>query len=181
MPVISHPFILFIATLLLTSTLLATTYDSTSADEVAWQLQGEATFRWTVIRVYDGRFYLSDSKYQSDPLNRNVSRKLRFGYNVSISADKIAASGTELLRQNLTNAEWESIAEDVERINQAYRDVSSGDSYELVYLKNSGTRLFMNEEELVQIESPDFGSLYFRIWLGEKPMRASFRDQLLGR
>lgn len=150
-------------------------------EQPKWQLQGEATFRWTLIRVYDGKFYLGDRSRSADPLAPDVSRKLRLDYNVSIAADKIASSGTQLLRENLTDSEWLSIADDVEKINNAYRDVSSGDFYELIYIKNSGTRLMMNQEEIVHIENPAFGSLYFRIWLGENPIRASFRDQLLGK
>lgn len=142
---------------------------------------GETTFRWTVFKVYDASFYLGGEVTESaDPLG-DVPKRLELEYNVSIEAEDFVESGTRLLRQNLSEEEWAAIEEDLDTINRAYRDVDSGDRYSLTYIPGRGTYLDLNGTELTHIENPHFGLYYFRIWLGDEPIRDRARDQLLGK
>ena len=65
------------------------------------------------------------------------------------------------------------------KIDALYQDVEPGDRYALTYVPGAGTELAKNGEPLGVIPGADFASAYFAIWLGDDPIDASLRDQLL--
>lgn len=169
--------------LVLASTLsiMSTTSATVSDRGTDFVLQGEGTFRWTLIRVFDARFYLGvDVPADADPLG-DVPKRLELKYAVSISADDFIASGDKALKATLSEDQLASIQDGVDAINKAYKDVSSGDRYTLTYIPGEGTTLALNDEVLTLIESAEFGQYYFHIWLGKEPVNARLRDRLLGR
>lgn len=170
------PFLVLVSTLSIMSTASATTTDRGTE----FTVQGEGTFRWTLIRVFDARFYLgADVSSDADPLG-DVPKRLELEYAVSISADDFIASGNKALKTTLSSEQLASIQEGVDTINKAYKDVSSGDRYTLTYIPGEGTTLALNDEVLTLIESAEFGQYYFHIWLGAEPVSARLRDRLLG-
>ena len=174
----------FLPLLLLASTVfvLSTAASATVTErDTEFTLQGEGTFRWTLIRVFDARFYLgADTPAEADPLG-NVPKRLELKYAVSISAADFIASGDKALRANLSDEQLASIQDEIDAINQAYRDVSSGDRYTLTYIPGEGTTLALNDEVLTRIDSTEFGQYYFHIWLGAEPVNERLRNRLLGR
>ncbi len=171
------PLLVLVSTLFIMSTASATVSDRGTD----FALQGEGSFRWTLIRVFDARFYLGkDVPPETDPLG-DVPKRLELKYAVSIKADDFIASGDKALRATLDENQLASIQDDVDAINKAYKDVSSGDRYTLTYIPGEGTTLALNDEVLTLIESAEFGQYYFHIWLGAEPVSARLRDRLLGR
>ena len=139
---------------------------------------GEGTLRWMFIKVYEGAFYIDADRPQADPFE-DVAKQLVLEYRVKISADQFRESGTEYLRRNVDEKALESLQERLQRLNAAYVDVGKGDRYTLAYLPGKGTTLLLNDEPLVTVEGADFARAYFTIWLGEDPVKESFRDALL--
>jgi hypothetical protein len=64
-------------------------------------------------------------------------------------------------------------------MNAAYRGVAPGDRYAIAYAPGRGTTLLWNGEERVTIPGADFAAVYFAVWLGDDPLDASLRRQLL--
>lgn len=67
----------------------------------------------------------------------------------------------------------------IDKHNALYRDVQPKDRYSLTYLPGKGTELALNGEPLGTIEGADFARALYAMWLGDKPMNASFKRQLL--
>ncbi|MCD8482186.1 MAG: chalcone isomerase family protein [Verrucomicrobia bacterium] len=143
---------------------------------VELQRVGEATFRWTVFRVYDGAFFRQSNMDES-----GLSAKhLELVYHTDITAERIVAGGDAILRRNVSATEFEALSERLRLLNAAYRNVSRGDRYALTFIPGVGTQLRLNDELLVTIPGDDFAKAYFRIWLGDDPISDAFRDRLLG-
>lgn len=71
------------------------------------------------------------------------------------------------------------LSNDPDRPPARYEDVKPGDRYALTYIPGRGTELSLNGLRKGVISGADFGRAYYRIWLGEHPIDASLRDQLL--
>ena len=83
-------------------------------------------------------------------------------------------------RQTDYSEAFESLKPRLEKLNALYRDVQPGDRYSLTYVPGKGTELALNEEPLGIIEGAEFASALYAMWLGEKPMNKSFKQQVLG-
>lgn len=140
---------------------------------------GQDTFRWMFIKVYEGAFYMDATKPGADPFD-DVARQLVLEYKVDITADQFRDSGNKFLERNVDETTLEAIQDRLERLNDAYVDVGKGDRYALAYLPGKGTTLLLNGEPLVTVEGADFARAYYTIWLGEDPVKDSFRDALVG-
>lgn len=149
-------------------------------DGVAFEKRGSGLFRWRgIFAVYDGALHMG-SGYSRANFFEDVPKRLELIYRRSFSADQIVQGGNELLAENATPEELEPIQDRIDKINAAFVDVRRGDRYTLTYVPGKGTTLRLNGEPLVTIPGHDFATVYFRIWLGERPISASFRDTLFG-
>lgn len=137
---------------------------------------GEATFRWTVFRVYDGAFFRERAAVAGQP----SAKHLELVYHTDISAERIISGGNAILRRNVSAETMAALQERVDKINAAFRDVTRGDRFSLTFMPGIGTELRFNGERLVVIPGDDFAHAYFQIWLGEDPISDTFRDRLLG-
>jgi len=142
-------------------------------------LSGLGLLRYRVVfKAYVAALYLEPG---SDPerVLEDVPKRLEIEYFWSISAEDIARAGDELLRRNLDDETWQSLADRVARLNALYRDVEPGDRYALTYVPGRGTELAKNGTPLGTVPGADFAEAYFGIWLGEQPLDASLARQLL--
>ncbi|MFO7725214.1 MAG: chalcone isomerase family protein [Oceanipulchritudo sp.] len=157
---------------------LAAFEDSVEVDGKTLLKTGQGNFRWMFIKVYEGALYMDAEKPGADPLE-DVAKQLVLEYRVEITAEEFRKSGSEFLRRNVDEKTLDSIQDRLERLHAAYVDVGKGDRYTLSYLPEKGTTLSLNGEPLVTVEGPDFAQAYYTIWLGENPVKDSFRDALL--
>jgi len=150
-------------------------------DGIQFERLGQATFRWMrVVNVYDAALHIGSGHDGSKSLD-GVPIRLEIHYRRDFTASEIAKGGDALLQRNVPADTFEALRPRLERLNRAYRDVKPGDRYVLTYVPGTGTILRLNDTPLITIEGEDFARAYFRIWLGEEPISASLRDQLLGR
>ena len=176
--ILSFLFSLLFALSLPQGTVLAAFDDTVELNGKTLLKTGEGTFRWMFIKVYEGAFYMDANQPQADPFE-DVAKQLVLEYRVGITADQFRESGNEFLRRNVAEKALDSLQERLPRLNAAYVDVGKGDRYTLAYLPEKGTTLRLNGEPLVTVEGADFARAYFTIWLGEDPVKESFRDALL--
>ncbi len=146
-----------------------------------WREVGAGRFVWLkLVPVYETRLATQGSGVGPLLLSGDRPLKLEFLYRRQISGDDLRRSGEVWLEKNLTADERARIAERVNTLQAAFRTVQDGDRYTLVYEPGVGTSLLDNGERRVTVPGADFPGLYFQIWLGERPVSAPLRDQLLG-
>lgn len=135
------------------------------------------------FKLYDAAFYTDATETADieDVLSGKYALHLEFDYLRKIKKSIILESSEKILANNMSLSELASIQARVDRINAAYRTVDKGDRSALSYIPGKGTVLWINGEPMITVEGEDFARLYFRIWLGERPISKAMRDALLQR
>ena len=152
--------------------------ESVRAGETELALHGLALQRRWAFRAYVAALYLEIRTPGSRALE-DVPKRLELEYFWSLRGADIAEAGNELLRANVDDATWASLAPRLARLNALYEDIAPGDRYSLTYLPGDGMELAKNDVPLGRIPGADFASAYFSIWLGDEPLDAAVRDELL--
>ncbi len=171
--------------LLCTVVLLASQLASASIHQtVSEPLQARGSFRYVygmLFKLYDSTLY-TDAPKQVPPtslLSGQHALRLEFTYLRTIKKSIILESADKMLQRNLSPAELANIMHRAQALNAAYTTVHKGDHSSLSYHKGHGTTLEINGQEVITIAGDDFGPLYFRIWLGDRPISTEMRDHLL--
>jgi hypothetical protein len=153
--------------------------DQVRAGDVTLQLNCVGLLRYKVfIKAYVAALYLGDGAATADVL-ADVPKRLELSYFWSISGADFGKAGDQILAQNVDAETIAALRPRLDRMNAWYRDVKPGDRYSLTYVPGVGTELALNGSRLGIIDGADFASAYFRIWLGDTPIDARLRDQLL--
>ena len=148
------------------------------------RLHGTGVLRYrVVIKGYVAALYLPES-FAGDPARAALgdrARRLEIEYFWPIPAEKFGEATVVGISRNVDAATFEALRGRIDRINALYRDVEPGDRYALTYAPGVGTELSHNGERLGVVEGEDFAAALFAIWLGDEPLDASLREQLLAR
>ena len=145
------------------------------------RVHGLGLLRYRVVfRGYVAALYLPDGVPGERALE-DVPRRLELSYFWSIAGSDFAKAANQLLARELTATQLASLRPRIDDLHRSYRDVRPDDRYSLTYLPSVGTELRLNDELLTTIPGNDFAEAYFGIWLGDQPLDAGLRDELLGR
>ncbi len=154
--------------------------DVVQIDQTRFDLQGTALLRYMVVfKGYVGAFYLPENMGYRQAL-QDVPRHLVLEYFHAIKAGQFAKATRVTIAENLTAEELKRLEPSIEKLADAYRDVSPGDRYALTYFPGQGTRLALNDKILTVIPGAAFSRAVFSIWIGSRPIDKTFRDQVLG-
>jgi hypothetical protein len=130
------------------------------------------------IKGYVAALYLGQGVRPDDVLT-DVPKRLEIDYFYPIkAADFVKATDTGIAG-NVDAATMEKLRPRIDQLNALYLDVKPGDRYSLTYVPGAGTELALNGHPRGTIEGADFASALFAIWLGQKPLDASLKSQLL--
>ena len=154
--------------------------DQVVTNDIELHLKGIAVLKWAMLfDVYAGAFYLPEdipgSKWTDD-----VPKKLELSYFREIKAKGFGDASDKILKDSLSEEEYGALAERLTVFYGFFQDVRPGDRYSINYLPGKGTELRLNGNVVGSVPGHDFAVAYFGIWLGEKPIKKSFRDKLLG-
>ena len=153
--------------------------DRVRSGDVTLRLSCTGLLRYKIfIKAYVAALYVGDG-VAADDVMADVPKRLELSYFWSIGAADFRKVGDEILKRNVDERTFATLQPRLERINAWYRDVKPGDRYSLTYLPETGTQLALNDTQLGVVAGPDFAKAYFRIWLGDQPIDANLRDQLL--
>lgn len=151
------------------------------AGDAVLRLQGVALLRYRVVlKVYVAALYLGKDVGPEAVLG-DVPRRLEIEYLWSIPADAFARATRDGIARNVDAETFAALGDRIERLAGLYADVEPGDRYALTYLPGVGTELSLNGRLLGLVEGADFAAAVFSIWLGESPLDASLKADLLGR
>ena len=147
--------------------------------EVTMRLNCVALLRYKVFfKAYVAALYVGEGTDAVEVL-ADVPKRLELSYFWSIPGSKFGEAGDEILAQNVDAETLARLRPRLDRLNALYQDVKPGDRYSLTYVPGVGTELALNDKPLGIVDGADFGAAYFRIWLGDHPLDAALRDQLL--
>jgi len=154
--------------------------DSVVVKGTELELRGVAVLKWAMFfDVYAGAFYLPKGYLGSD-WTKDVPKRLELSYFRKFKAADFAGSSDKLLRRELSEAEYQHLADRLEIFYGLFQEVRPGDRYSLNYSPGFGTELRLNDQPLGAVPGNDFAVAYFGLWLGQKPIDKKFRDRLLG-
>ncbi|MBU1191399.1 MAG: chalcone isomerase family protein [Gammaproteobacteria bacterium] len=141
---------------------------------------GSGTARYAgIITVYQAVLYAPASTARGNILDTDVPKRLEIVYSRSIEKAHLIEAAEHALERQQTPEILDRWRSTIDELHAAYQDVSAGDRFALVLLPEKGLSLELNGQGLLRIDKPDFARIYFGIWLGETPLSASLRDDLL--
>ncbi len=154
--------------------------DQVVINGVELKLNGLAVLKWAMLfDVYAGGFYLPENISGAE-WDADVPKKLELSYFRDIEAQGFAKASDKILKDNLSEAEYENLAERLNTFYGFFQDVKPGDRYSINYIPENGTELRLNGDVMGSVPGHDFAVAYFGIWLGNNPINKTFRDKLLG-
>lgn len=145
----------------------------------ALPLKGSGLLEFMKFDMYSAALYAPSETQSIDSVLGNTPRSLVLNYHRNIKTSWMLKAAEHMLRKNPA-VDFEKIKERVDQISKAYKKVEKNDQYELQYIPDSGTTLFLNGEPQVTIPGEDFARAYFGIWLSDYPANSRLRDELLG-
>ena len=153
--------------------------DAHRAEGAELRLLGIGLLRYrVVIKAYVAALYLGPGHGPEDALG-DAPRRLEIAYFWPIAAADFARATRDGIARNVVPARRDALAGRIEQLSALYEDVEAGDRYALTYLPGAGTELAKNGRRLGVIPGADFAAAIFAIWLGEEPLDASLKAQLL--
>ncbi|MFP4137535.1 MAG: chalcone isomerase family protein [Halomonas sp.] len=148
-------------------------------DGQPYRLIGHGLLRYMVWDAYAGAYYQAPEARDPEP-DAEIPRRLELEYFHAIEAEEFASVTREEVRKARDEADYQKLLPGLDDFTDAYRSVEPGDRYALTW-DDEGLRLALNGETLFEGDDPALAEALFAIWLGEAPLKAGFRDALLGR
>ena len=104
------------------------------------------------------------------------TKLLRFSYLREVTGKQFTQGAIEYLQENLSQQDKLKCFRHFESLNRTYQNVSSGDYYDLYFLKKEGIELQLNNERLHNMNNPECNSAYLNVWFGKETMDNQFHD-----
>lgn len=150
------------------------------APETGLELRGVGLLRYLgVFKAYAGAFYLEEGA----PINEALAdraKRIEVEYLRSFKGEDFGPATVKMMEKNVDKATIERLRQQIDYHNSLYEDVGPGDRYALTYIPGRGTELALNGEPKGVIEGADFATALFSIWIGQKPIDESFKQQIMG-
>lgn len=135
---------------------------------------GEGTARWGWIKLYHAQLFAPPGLVNHQLLQDDIPLRLQLCYHRRLDVDDFVQGANHVLPTDLKPA----LQAAVDQLHAAYQPVQAGDCYHLDYQPQLGTRLRLNQQELVRVTTPGFKAVYFGIWLGDSPLSTSLKQAL---
>lgn len=149
-------------------------------DGTPLSIRGTGLFRYLgFIKAYVGALYVEEG-YPTETVLTDRAKRLEVEYFHAIKGQDFGPATNKVIAQNVDASTLARLRARIDYHNALYKDVQPGDRYSLTYTPGKGTVLALNGQPLGVIEGADFAEAVFAMWLGQKPMNKSFRQQLLG-
>jgi len=150
-------------------------------DKTTLLLKNVGLLRYRIfIKAYVAALYLGEG-VGSDVVLTDVPKRLELHYFWEIAGPDFGKAADKILAGNVSAETLQSLQPRLVRLHALYETVKPGDRYSLTYIPGRGTELALNGISKGTIEGADFAAAYFAIWLGQKPIDRSLRDQLVAR
>jgi len=150
--------------------------------EETLKMNGAGVRNMAFIELYSAGLYLKSKS--KDPIgicfeNENMSIRIKITSKLITRNTMINAIRDGF--EKATDGKTEELKDRIELVNKYYaKEINKGDVLELAYIKDKGTICMLNEKELGVIPGQDFKFALYKIWLGDKPVKANLKKGMLG-
>ena len=158
--------------------------DSAKVEGQELKLNGAGVRTRMFIKVYVAGLYLEQKANAADAVlgNKGVKRIALYIMR-DLKADVFSSALQDGLMANNSAAEMAKIEDRIKEFNgilSGAGGVKKGDVVQLDYLPVAGTRVVINGDTKGAIGGEDFYRALLKVWLGEKPIDADLKKNLLG-
>lgn len=146
------------------------------------QLSGWGTRKKLFIKLYVASLYVQEKLSDAGVfLEMTQASCMRLQITSSkITSEKMIKATREGFGKS-TKGNTAPIESEIETfLSWLKQPIKKGDVLEFSFTPHNTTRIIKNDEELGVIESKEFASALFGIWLGDMPVQENLRDELLG-
>jgi hypothetical protein len=134
------------------------------------------------FKLYSGGLYLlqkSSNAYDIRTADESMAIKLKITSGM-ISSKKMINAVDEGFEKS-TKGKTAAISSEVEKFKNFFSDeISDGDIFDIVYIKDKGVIVYKNGTEKGVIPGFEFKKALFGIWLGMKPADKKLKNGMLG-
>ena len=145
-------------------------------------LNGQGTRVVFFMKVYEGSLYLETKSSNADEIVKSNSP---MAIRLDVISEMVTAEAMKMaLSDGLdksTNSNTGPISNEIDQLAASFNsDVSSGDFYEFIYIKDIGTHVLKNNELVTLISGLDFKKAFFGIFLSNNPIQKNLKKAMLG-
>jgi len=127
--------------------------------------------------LHTSALYLPDHVANVPSSLGNEPMRFVLHYHRSFTREQINEATESNIAAN-PDANLEKLRPELDKAYLIHQDVEEGDEYSLTFVPKVGTTFFLNGKQTGFIAGDEFARAYFGIWLGNKPVSESFRDDL---
>ena len=152
------------------------------ADHAELVLNGAGVRKKFFFKIYIAALYLEQrtGDVSSVMASEGAARvEMRILYS-KVEQEKFVEGWNEGFTANLTQEEMNQVRERLERFNGMFETLQEGDLIELDYFPAKGTGVRIKGVEKGVIPGADFFQALLKVWLGDKPVNESLKQNLLG-
>jgi len=154
--------------------------DTKNVGEKNLILNGAGIRKKLIIKVYACGLYLTDKNSNSETIlnaNEPIAIRMHFIYKKVASEKLVNAWDKGFSNNNVAN----SLQPKIDKFNSFFTEsAKKNDIYEIIYLPEEGTSVFINSDLKGTIKGFEFRKAVFSIWLGENTALPKLKEKLLG-
>lgn len=146
-------------------------------------LNGTGIRRKLIFDIYLAELYLEKKMSTAQEILADQGSKrivMHFLYK-EIEPEKLIDAWNEGFKANLDASRLASLQGSIDTFNAYFETVKNGDQVIADYIPGKGTRVQIKGEEKGIITGKDFNDALLSIWLGEEPVTAKLKNELLGK
>jgi len=148
------------------------------AEEHGLFKSGEGSLKRFGIPIYTAQLWIGRDVAQEELYDQPVM--LRIAYDWNVSRDRFL----QATRQEWKRLDGELDSREKEWLDELagiYPDIKSGEKLSSLVIPDSGTRFYLDDNEIGRIDDADFGQSFLAIWLDENTRDTRMRAGLLSR
>lgn len=146
------------------------------------QLNGAGIRNKLFFKIYIAELYLEKPAGDGKAVLADDSRKrmvMHFLYE-ELTKEKMVEVWNEGFAANTTPEQLAALKDRIQQFNDMFVTVKKGEQVVLDYIPATGTKVTIAGAEKGVVAGKDFNDALLSIWLGDKPVSADLRKELLG-
>jgi hypothetical protein len=145
-----------------------------------WVLLGKAVKKFLAFRVVSVDLFLV-ADHKAEQIFDDIPKRLQVLYHVNIPKAELDRATLKGIEKNVSADELNKLMPMIDQVNSYYPDVESGDQIVITYIPGTGSEVTVKGEVKGIVPGKDFANAFFAIWVGDEPVDAKAKLQLLGK
>ncbi|MEN8178471.1 MAG: chalcone isomerase family protein [Pseudomonadota bacterium] len=151
-------------------------------DEQSLVLNGVGVRKKYFVSIYVAALHLTKRSSDAyDVINMQGPKRVTMHILYSeINQEKFASGWNDGFRENHTENEMQALRSRLDSFNSLFETLHKGDRVILDYLPELGTRVTIQNKVKGTIQGEDFFQGLLKVWLGDRPVTKSLKNDFLG-